>query len=216
MQILNFICKNQVLTAECPGQLVVAESRQHVYAQFALDDKWAGLNVTAIFSNDFGSKDYSVQLTGNPVEIPPEVLVEGRLRVSLEGLGDGGNYLLPTKYMDKPIVVHRAGDLIGIQPEDATPELWEQALALIGDLSELDTIDKSSLVAAINEVYRTGGGGTGSGGFPFDLDENTLAVKDGILRVNTIDRVEQDNTQPITSGAVYTEFGKIVALLETI
>lgn len=216
MQILNFICKNQVLTAECPGQLVVAESRQHVYAQFALDDKWAGLNVTAIFSNDFGSKDYSVQLTGNPVEIPPEVLVEGRLRVSLEGLGNGGNYLLPTKYMDRPIVVHRAGALIGLTAEEATPDLWEQVLAMIGPLSDLDTLDKSSIVNAINEVRRTGGGGTGGGGMPFDIDDKTLVVENGVLRVNTTGEVQQDNTQPITSGAVYTEFGKIVALLETI
>ena len=217
MQILNFSCKNQILTAECPGRLVVAESRKHVYAQFELDSEWNGLSVTAIFTNDFGSKSYARPLTTEPVEIPPEALVEGRLRVSLEGLGDGGEKRLPTAYMGKPLIVHRAGALIGLQPEEATPDLWEQVLAIIGPLSELDTFDKSSLVAAINEVYRTGGGGgTGGGGFPFDLDENTLAVKDGVLRVNTIDRVEQDNTQPITSAAVYTTVGNISAILDTI
>ena len=216
MQILNFSCKNQILTAECPGRIVVAESRKHVYAQFELDSEWNGLSVTAIFTNDFGSKSYARPLTTEPVEIPPEALVEGRLRVSLEGLGDGGKKRLPTAYMGKPLIVHRAGALIGLQPEEATPELWEQVLAIIGPLSELDTFDKSSLVAAINEVYRTGGGSSGGCGMPFDIDKKTLVVENGVLRVNTINDVQQDNTQPITSGAVYTEFGKIVALLETI
>ena len=67
MQILNFTCKNQILTAECPGRLVVAESRQHVYAHFDLDAEWNGLSVTAIFTNDFGSKSYARPLAAGPV-----------------------------------------------------------------------------------------------------------------------------------------------------
>lgn len=54
------------------------------------------------------------------------------------------------------------------------------------------------------------------GDMSFAIDNETLIVENGVLRVNTINKVQQDNTQPITSGAVYTEFGKIVALLETI
>ena len=217
MQILNFSCKNQILTAECPGRLVVAESRKHVYAQFELDSEWNGLSVTAIFTNDFGSKSYARPLTTEPVEIPPEALVEGRLRVSLEGLGSGGEKRLPTAYMGKPLIVHRAGALIGLQPEEATPELWEQILTIIGPLSDLETLDKSSIVAAVNEVYRTGGGGTGGGGgTPFNIDNETLVIENGVLRVNTINDVQQDNTQPITSAAVYTTVGNIGAILDTI
>lgn len=178
MQILKFQCKNQVLTLECPGRLVVAESRQHVYAEFALDAEWDGLHVTAIFAHDFGPDPYAVQLTSEPVEIPPEVLVEGRLRVSLEGLGDGGARRLPTAYMVKPIAIRRAGALVGLTPEEASPELWEQVLALMGSLSNLETDDKSSLVAAINEVYRTGGGGTGGGGNVSSPDIDTIRVLD--------------------------------------
>lgn len=217
MQILNFSCKNQILTAECPGRLVVAESRKHIYAQFELDSEWNGLSVTAIFTNDFESKSYAMQLTTGRVEIPPEALVEGRLRVSLEGLGKGGAYRLPTAYMDKPLIVHRAGALVGLTPEETAPELWEQALAIIGPLSDLDTLNKSSLVAAINEVYRTGGGGgTGGGGLPFELDGKTLIVENGVLRVNTANKAEQDNTLPITSAAVHTTVGNIELLLSRI
>lgn len=215
MQILNFTCKEQILTAECPDRLVIAKSRKHIYAQFELDAEWKNLSVTAIFSNDFVNKSYAKTLTTGPVEVPPEVLVEGRLRVSLEGVGNDG-YRLPTAEMRKPLIVHRAGALIGLTPEEATPELWEQVLAIIGPLTELDTLDKSSIVAAINEVRRTGGGGSGGGGVPFDIDNKTLVIENGVLRVNTINDVQQDNTQPITSAAVYTTVGNIGAILDTI
>lgn len=148
--ILNFNVKAQTLTAACPGRLVVAGSRKHVYAKFSLDEEWDGLTVTAIFSNDYAAEPRSVMLTGPEVEVPPEVLVTGRLRASLVGLGSDGRKLT-TQRMDRPIVVVRSGDLTGLE-SDVTPELWEQALAAIGEMSKLDTLDKTTLVGAINEV----------------------------------------------------------------
>jgi|GEM_PF-710562 len=52
-------------------------------------------------------------------------------------------------------------------------------------------------------------------GVQFNTDE-TLTLEDGILSVNTADKVEEDNTLPVTSAAVYTEVGNINALLATI
>ena len=43
-----------------------------------------------------------------------------------------------------------------------------------------------------------------------------LKVKNGKLSVDTATVAEQDNTKPITSGAVYTAVGNINALLATI
>lgn len=62
-----------------------------------------------------------------------------------------------------------------------------------------------------------GGGedGGGGGGFYFETDE-TLILEDGILRVNTADKPEEDNTLPITSAAVATTVGNIDAILKTI
>lgn len=59
------------------------------------------------------------------------------------------------------------------------------------------------------------GGGEGGGGTAFVTDES-LILKDGILSVNTADVVEEDNTLPVTSAAVFTEVGNINALLATI
>lgn len=52
-------------------------------------------------------------------------------------------------------------------------------------------------------------------GVQFETDE-TLTLEDGMLRVNTADAVQKDNTLPVTSAAVYTEVGNINALLATI
>ena len=48
------------------------------------------------------------------------------------------------------------------------------------------------------------------------VGENLSITDDGTLSVPTANDVEQDNTKPITSAAVYTEVGNINALLETI
>lgn len=53
-------------------------------------------------------------------------------------------------------------------------------------------------------------------GVNFTTDETLSLSDDGILSVNTADDVEQDNTLPVTSAAVYVEVGNINALLETI
>ena len=49
----------------------------------------------------------------------------------------------------------------------------------------------------------------------FEIDD-TLILNDNVLRVNTTDAAEKDNTLPISSAGVYTTVGNINALLETI
>lgn len=163
MQILNFTVKQQALLVDCPGRPVVAESRKHVYAAFQMDDEWDGLAVTAFFSNDYvptGARSVVVH-GSDPVEIPPEILVTGKLRVSLVGVRNEGRYRLTTLYMEKPIIVFRSGAVSG-NTSNETPDLWEQVLALIGDLDDLNTSEKQTLVAAINEAAKTGSGNGGS------------------------------------------------------
>lgn len=55
------------------------------------------------------------------------------------------------------------------------------------------------------------------GGVNFTTDASLkLDPQTGVLSVNTAKRVEEDNTLPITSAAVYTVVGNIEALLKTI
>lgn len=65
------------------------------------------------------------------------------------------------------------------------------------------------------EIEVSGGGGSG-GGTSFTTDETLTLGADGVLRVNTTDQMEQDNTLPITSAGVFATVGNIEALLKTI
>lgn len=51
---------------------------------------------------------------------------------------------------------------------------------------------------------------------PFDSIGENLKVVNGALAVDTTPNIEQDNTKPITSAAVYTEIGNIDVLLSLI
>lgn len=53
-------------------------------------------------------------------------------------------------------------------------------------------------------------------GVAFTTDETLVLGKDGVLRVNTTNDAERNNTLPITSAGVYTQLGNIGALLKTI
>lgn len=48
------------------------------------------------------------------------------------------------------------------------------------------------------------------------VGSDLLITNDGVLSVDKATLVEQDNTKPITSAAVYAEVGNINALLATI
>jgi hypothetical protein len=58
--------------------------------------------------------------------------------------------------------------------------------------------------------------GSGSGGGTTFETDSTLVLENGILRVNTTNKVEADNTLPITSAGVHTQVGNIEVLLNTI
>lgn len=59
-------------------------------------------------------------------------------------------------------------------------------------------------------ISNTAGVGTN-----YKAGEN-IDITNNVISVITTDEVEQDNTRPITSAAVYTEVGNINILLETI
>lgn len=52
----------------------------------------------------------------------------------------------------------------------------------------------------------------GGGGLDYVIGSG-LKVEGNVLSVDTAQRVEEDNTRPVTSAAVYVEIGNIEALL---
>ena len=57
--------------------------------------------------------------------------------------------------------------------------------------------------------------GAGGGGIPYEIG-NGLKLTGRVLSVDTADQVEQDNTRPVTSAAVYTQLGNVEALMSNI
>lgn len=142
---------------------MVTSGSVNVYpVQFVFDNEWNGLQRTAVFWA--GNYRVSVLLDSTGMcTIPWEVMqTKGRyLYAGVYGTKDG-EIVLPT--MSANLGQIYRGTEPGESAQPPTPSVYEQLLADIGNLDELDTQTKASLVAAINEVYATGGGGGGAPG----------------------------------------------------
>ena len=197
-----------------PPELLTAGMSKAVSVRFAFSEDWDGLTKTAVFSNGRATVDVlAANWDGDTVDVPPEVLaVAGRYaRVGVYGANASG-VVLPTVWVSLG-KVQPAAEPSGDPSAEPTLPVWAQLQEQIGDLNDLKTYNKETLVAAINEARQSGGGGGGGyqigDGLKLDAETNTLSV-------DTADVVEKDNTKPVTSAAVYTEVGNINALLATI
>lgn len=193
------------------AELLTAGMQKAVRVKFLFSPDWDGLTKTAVFSN--GKKTVDILQTswdGDEVDIPHEVLTApGQIaKVGVYGTDKTG-LILPTVWVQLGKVMP-AADPSGDASTDAALPVWAQLQGQIGSLNDLKTGNKENLVAAINEARQSGGGGGGGyiigDGLKLDAQTNTLSV-------DTAERVEQDNTKPVTSAAVYTEVGNINALL---
>ena len=208
---ITLTANHQSLTAEYLP--LAAESVQYLTAKVVCEtEDWTGREIKAMFGQ--GCTVYEVPVTGGEITAKQQLnLTAGDWRVWLVGNSARDGEVIPRITTNVAhISVAPTGGTEG-SPFPAIPPTAEERLrADMGNLADLTTEDKSSLVAAINEVRQTGGGGTAytiGHGLKLDAKTNTLSV-------DTADKMEQDNTLPITSAAVYVEVGNINALLKTI
>ena len=208
---ITLTANHQSLTAEYLP--LAAESVQYLTAKVVYEtDDWTGREIKAMFEQ--GRTVYKVPVTGGEITAKQQLnLTAGDWRVWLVGNSARDGDVIPRITTNVAhISVAPTGGTEGSPFPVIPPTVEEQLRADMGNLADLTTEDKSSLVAAINEVRQTGGGGTAytiGHGLKLDAETNTLSV-------DTADKMEQDNTLPITSAAVYVEVGNINALLKTI
>lgn len=130
---------------------------------FAFTEDWRPLIKYAVFEGS-GCR---IALTniGDSCIIPHEVLAKhgGALRVGVYGRTADGSAATPTVYAQLGII-QRGADPNADPSTKPTLPVWAQIQAQIGDLSNLTTEDKTSLVAAINEAALSGGGSGGKDG----------------------------------------------------
>ena len=208
---ITLTANHQALTAE--HLPLAAESVQYLTAKVVCEtEDWTGREIKAMFEQ--GRTVYEVPVTGGEITANQQLnLTAGDWRVWLVGNSARDGDVIPRITTNVAhISVAPTGGTEGSLFPTIPPTAEERLRADMGNLADLTTEDKSSLVAAINEVRRTGGGGTAytiGHGLKLDAETNTLSV-------DTADKMEQDNTLPITSAAVYVEVGNINALLKTI
>ena len=208
---ITLTANHQSLTAEYLP--LAAESVQYLTAKVVCEtEDWTGREIKAMFGQ--GCTVYEVPVTGGEITAKQQLnLTAGDWRVWLVGNYARDGDVIPRITTNVAhISVAPTGGTEGSLFPTIPPTVEERLRADMGNLADLTTEDKSSLVAAINEVRRTGGGGTAytiGHGLKLDAKTNTLSV-------DTADKMEQDNTLPITSAAVYVEVGNINALLKTI
>lgn len=103
---------------------------------------------------------------GDTVTIPAVLVAVPNYRLEIGIVGvteDGAAEITPTLWADLGVVRPSAGYIPEEEPEgggeipEANPETWAQLLAMIGNVQNLTTEQKSSLVAAVNEVNAKAG-----------------------------------------------------------
>lgn len=202
---------------------VVSGQRGTVEAQFSFSEDWERYPIrSASFSSSADKGTWPLE-EGNRVKIPESIIVHGvrSFTVSVFGIRETEDGKIE-RYNGKPTAfrVEIGGEVPG-EGCDKGPTAYEQLLIRLDKkLDAYQGEDNAGRVLVVGEdgVVRPGeyaGGGGSGGGVNFTTDE-TLKLENGVLSVNTVDAVEEDNTLPITSAAVYQTVGNIEILLKTI
>ena len=169
---------------------------------------WQNLKKTVVFRG----KDTRIagSFDGKTAVIPWEVLAEPDVQVYFGLYGYD-----PERELQLPLIEVRLGQTVKATEPNADPGA-DPELPIWAELEErMISLEKNLDAQVESSVKKYLEKNPSSGGVKFETDE-TLTLKDGILSVNTIDQVIEDDLRPVTSGAVYQEFVKAVALLKTI
>ena len=120
------------------------------------DPAWDGLQKTVVFRSAV-TKD--VLAAGNEVIVPAEVVSRAgvNLYMGVYGVGTDGRMVIPTIWTELGLV-NAAAAPSGDSSTDPSLPVWSQIQAMIGNLDDLDTVAKSSLVSAVNEALTRSGG----------------------------------------------------------
>ena len=123
-------------------------------AHFAFGKPWDQLIKTAVFRQ--GEKTVTVADIGQQVQIPWEVLTLPGVPVMIGvyGTDPEGKLVIPTLWAETEPVRPGADPQVGVTPADPTAPVWAQLQSNMGSREQLNTNDKTSLVAAINEANR--------------------------------------------------------------
>lgn len=152
---ITLTANHQSLTAEYLP--LAAESVQYLTAQVICEtDDWTGRDIKALFEQ--GCTVHEVPVTGGEITAKQQLnLTAGDWRVWLVGNSARDGEVIPRITTNVAhISVAPTGGTEGNPFPTTPPTVEEQLRADMGNLADLTTEDKSSLVAAINETAKGG------------------------------------------------------------
>lgn len=153
---ITLTANHQTLTAEYLP--LAAESVQYLTAKVVCEtEDWTGREIKALFGQ--GCTVHEVTVTGGEITAKQQLnLTAGDWRVWLVGNSARDGEVIPRITTNVAhISVAPTGGTEGNPFPTIPPTVEEQLRADMGDLADLTTKDKSSLVAAINEAAASGG-----------------------------------------------------------
>lgn len=154
---ITLTTNHQTLTAEYLP--LAAESVQYLTAKVVCEtEDWTGREIKAMFGQ--GCTVHEVTVTGGEITAKQQLnLTAGDWRVWLVGNSARDGEVIPRITTNVAhISVAPTGGTEGNPFPAIPPTVEEQLRADMGNLDDLTTEDKSSLVAAINEAAASGGG----------------------------------------------------------
>lgn len=153
---ITLTANHQSLTAEYLP--LAAESVQYLTAKVVCEtEDWTGREIKAMFGQ--GCTEHEVSVTGGEITAKQQLnLTAGDWRVWLVGNSARDGEVIPRITTNiAHISVAPTGGTEGNPFPTIPPTVEEQLRADMGNLADLTTEDKSSLVAAINEAAASGG-----------------------------------------------------------
>lgn len=120
----------------------------------SFSDEWAIFTKQIDFTNEQSGETRRISAEVGVCTVPWELLrSEGDITCYVRGIGSDGSLVLRTNEANLGTVLGSAdGNVPGTGTP--TPDVCDETAAKIGDLSKLETDEKSQLVGAINEVKR--------------------------------------------------------------
>lgn len=145
-----FVSKRKIYVNET--DLLVSDSRRVYPCEFRFSKDWADYEKIVRFRA--GKEVHEILLSADhKCDIPWEVLLKHNLTLECGVYGlQGEDIILNTTWKDLGIIHEGAYNVDASPPKDPTPDVYQQIINTIGDLDSLTTEDKSSIVAAINDV----------------------------------------------------------------
>ena len=163
----------------------------------SFSDEWAIFTKQIDFTNEQSGETRRISAEVGVCTVPWELLrSEGDITCYVRGIGSDGSLVLRTNEANLGTVLGSAdGNVPGTGTP--TPDVCDETAAKIGDLSKLETDEKSQLVGAINEVKRKA-----------DRKQDKRTAGDNIT-------IAADGTISSTGGGVKAFFLNVFVITET-